>query len=123
MLTEARAFMRSYGAELRAGDRAAIARRYHRGGAWRVGNGEKSFDSWAEIEAFYVGGRWTPLAGFKWRDLSYEPLGADAVVVVGLFRWNPQRRAPVTVSYTGLLVRQDGELRIRLEDESAAPAR
>ena len=49
--------------------------------------------------------------------------GADSVVVVGLFDWGTAAgRPPVTVSYTGLLVREDGVLRIRLEDESAGRA-
>ena len=119
--TEALQFMELYGDELRAGDRAAIARRYDRRGAWRVGNGRKRLESWAEIQAYYAGDRWSPPASFHWRDLSYEVLGADAVVVTGLFLWGPGGGgSTVTGSYTGLLVRQDGELRIRLEDESAA---
>jgi hypothetical protein len=118
-LAEAEDFMLGYERDLRAGDRAAIARRYHRSGAWRVGHGEKRMESWAQIEAYYAGAGWSPPASFQWRDLSYERLSADAFVVVGLFDWGPtDGRAPVTYSYTGLLVRQDGELRIRLEDES-----
>ena len=119
--TEALQFMDRYGDELRAGDRPAIARRYDRRGAWRVGNGVKRLESWAEIEAYNASDRWSPPASFHWRDLSYEVLGGDAVVVTGLFLWGPGGGLPpVTASYTGLLVRQDGELRIRLEDESAA---
>jgi hypothetical protein len=118
---EAAAFMAAYGRELIAGDRAAIARRYHRGGAWRVGHGLKSFESWPAIEGFYAGEHWARPASFEWQDLSYEVLGPDAVVVVGLFRWRLAAGGePLTLSYTALLVRQDGELRIRLEDESAA---
>lgn len=118
-VAEAADFMAGYARDLRAGDRAAIARRYHRDGAWRVGHGEKSLESWAEIEAFYAGPGWSPPASFEWRDLSYERLSEDAFIVVGLFDWGPaDAGAPVTYSYTGLLVRQDGELRIRLEDES-----
>lgn len=117
---EAQAFMESYASDLRSGDRAAIAARYFRGGAWFVGNGEKRFLANAGIEAIYAGAEWSPPASFAWRDLSFEPLGADAVVVVGLFDWGAaEGQAPVTVSYTGLLLRQDGELRLRLEDESA----
>ena len=118
--TEALMFMARYAEELRSGDRAAIARRYDRRGAWRVGNGRSVLESWADIRAYYAGDQWSPPASFHWRDLSYEVLGGDAVVVTGLFLWGPAGREPVTASYTALLVRQDGELRIRLEDESAA---
>ena len=117
---EAQAFMEAYAGDLRSGDRVAIAARYYRGGAWFVGNGEKSFRTDAEIAAIYAGPEWSPPASFGWRDLSFEPLGPDAILVVGLFDWGiGGSEAPVTVSYTGLLLRQDGELRIRLEDESA----
>lgn len=116
---EAEGFMARYAELLRAGDRAAIAALYHRDGAWRVGHGEKRMESRADIEAYYASPSWSPPARFEWRDLSYEWLSEDAVVVVGLFDWESGGgRPPVTYSYTGLLVRQDGELRIRLEDES-----
>jgi hypothetical protein len=119
-IAEAQAFMAAYARDLIAGDRATIAGRYHRRGAWRVGNGEKSFETWTAIRDFYAGTNWSPPASFAWRALEYQPLGRDAVVVVGLFDWGRgEGRPPVTVSYTGLLLRQDGELRIRLEDESA----
>jgi len=121
IVAEAERFMADYARELASGDRAAIADRYDRRGAWRVGNGEKALQSWEEIRAFYAGAGWSPPSSFAWRDLSFEPLGPDAVVVVGLFDWGlGAGRAPLTVSYTGLLVRRHGALRIRLEDESAA---
>ena len=116
---EAERFMADYGAELRAGDRAAIARRYDRRGAWRVGHGDAVLESWDRIQATYAGAQWQPPAAFEWRDLAYEVAGPDAVVVVGRFAWTPAAgRPPMIFSYTGLLVRQDGQLRIRLEDES-----
>ena len=43
---EAEAFMAGYARDLLAGDRAAIAARYDRRGAWRVGGGQKSFERW-----------------------------------------------------------------------------
>ncbi|HYI64937.1 MAG TPA: hypothetical protein VEW71_08640 [Allosphingosinicella sp.] len=120
IVAEARSFMAGYERDLIAGDRAAIAARHDRRGAWRLGQGEKSFLSWEAIRAHYAGPRWGPPSGFVWRELSYEPAGPDSVVVIGLFDWGAgEGRLPVTYSYTGLLVRQDGELRIRLEDESA----
>lgn len=116
---EAQRFMNAYARDLAAGDRAAIARRYMRGGAWFLGHGEKAFESHARIEARYAGPEWTPPRSFEWRDLSIEPVGGDAVLVAGLGLWEPADGGPiVTLSYTALLLREDGELRIRLEDES-----
>jgi len=40
---------------------------------------------------------------------------------VGLFDWGLADGRKLTFSYTGLLVRIEGELRIRLEDESMSP--
>ncbi|HEX2076698.1 MAG TPA: DUF4440 domain-containing protein [Longimicrobium sp.] len=113
---EARAFMESYAQDLRTGAREAIAARYDRRGAYRVGGGEKTLEPLDSIRAGYTG-RWQPPTAFEWRDLSYEVLGDDAVMVVGRFEWTDQRGRVLPMSYTGLLVRQDGEWRIRLEDE------
>ena len=116
--------MNAYARDLAAGDRAAIARRYTRGGAWFLGHGRKDFEPYARIEARYAGPEWTPPRSFAWRDLSIEPAGRDAVVVAGLGLWEPADGRPiVTLSYTALLLREDGELRIRLEDEFDARAR
>ena len=116
---EAERFMAAYADAPRAGDRAAIARRYDRRGAWRVGHGEAVLESWERIQAIYAGDQWRPPVAFEWRDLAYEPAGPDSVMVVGRFAWTPiQGRPPFVYSYSALLVRQDGELRIRLEDES-----
>ena len=116
---EAQQFMSDYARDLAAGDRAAIARRYMRGGAWFLGHGRKEFEPHARIEARYAGPEWAPPRSFEWRDLSIEPVGRDAVMVAGLGLWEPADGGPiVTLSYTALLIREDGELRIRLEDES-----
>ena len=122
LVAEAQAFMTSYARDLIAGDRAAIAARYDRNGSWVVGNGRKMFSTAAATEAYYAGSEWQPPERFEWRDLSYEVTGPDSVVVVGTFLWKPKDGTPERiVSYTGLLIRQDGELRIRVEDESALP--
>jgi Domain of unknown function (DUF4440) len=113
---EARAFMESYAQDLRAGAREAIAARYDRRGAYRVGGGEKTLEPMDSIRAGYTG-RWQPPTAFEWHDLSYEVLSDDAVMVVGRFEWTDQRGRVLPMSYTGLLVKQDGEWRIRLEDE------
>ena len=122
LVEEARAFMDSYARDLLAGNRAAISGRYHRNGAYFMGNGNKDFEPSDSIVARYGGTRWSPPASFEWRDLSFEPVGPDAVVVAGRFLWGRRGgAAPLTLSYTGLLRRQEGVLRIRLEDESVDP--
>jgi hypothetical protein len=119
IVAEARAFMADYARALLAGDRAGIAGRYDRDGAFFLGDGRKTFETHARIIAQYAGADWQPPHRFEWRDLSYEPAGADAVVVAGQFLWTPGVGAePFTFSYTALLHRRDGALRIRLEDES-----
>jgi hypothetical protein len=122
IVAEARAFMESYARALQQGDRAGIAAHYDRSGAFHLGNGRKSFDSYAEIQALYAGADWQPPHHFEWRDLSFEPAGPDAVVIAGQFAWTPREgAAPLVYSYTALLRRQDNVLRIRIEDESGAP--
>ena len=69
----------------------------------------------------YRGG-WRPPASFDWQDLSYEAVGPDAVVVTGRFLWGVSATTRLPFSYTALLLRRDGRLRIRLEDESGRPA-
>ena len=127
IVAEARAFMARYGQDLWQGNRQAVAARYDRQGAWHVGPGRAELESWDQINRRYRN-RWAPPASFEWRDLAYEPLGPDSVLVIGGFRWWPQKKAdkpPLDYSYTALLVRRDGELRIRLENEATAisPAR
>jgi hypothetical protein len=117
---DAREFMVAYGDDIRHGRRQAIVDRYDRRGAYRVGEGEKNLESWELIRASYMT-QWTPPARFSWRDLSYETVSHDSVIVVGLFDWGLADGRKLTFSYTGLLVRIDSELRIRLEDESMNP--
>ena len=122
VVAEARSFMAAYATALLQGDRAGIAARYDRTGAWFLGNGRKRFETHAQLAAHYAGADWQPPHRFEWRDLSYEPVGADAVVVAGQFLWTPRDGSQAfTFSYTALLRRQEGVLRIRLEDESRAP--
>ncbi|MBW3570422.1 MAG: ketosteroid isomerase family protein [Gemmatimonadetes bacterium] len=118
---EARAFMESYARDLRAGAREAIVARYDRRGAYLVGNGRKELLTVDALRAIYTGPDWQPPATFEWRDLSYEVLGDDAVMVVGRFEWTDAQGKMLPISYTGLLLRQDGAWRIRLEDESVSP--
>jgi len=123
VVDEARAFMDTYARDLLAGDRTAIAARYDRTGTYLLGNGRKEFTTYDSVVAMYRGATWKPPASFEWRDLTFEPIGPDAVVVAGQFVWGPAAGAPpMTLSYTSLLRRQEGALRIRLEDESVDPA-
>jgi len=114
---EAREFMLGYADDLRSGRRLSIAARYDKRGAFRVGEGEKIFETPEMIRACYLT-QWVPPRTFEWRNLSYEVLSPDAVIVVGLFDWGTGDGRKVAFSYTGLLTRQEGVLRIRLEDES-----
>ncbi|HST61266.1 MAG TPA: hypothetical protein VLK84_21360 [Longimicrobium sp.] len=123
LVAEARAFMEAYGRDLAAGNREGIAARYDRGGPYIMFNGEREMVPWEELATQYRT-TWRAPAAFEWRDLVFLPAGPDAVVVNGHFFWTrPESPAPTRLRYTALLVRQDGELRIRLEDESVAPAR
>jgi hypothetical protein len=126
LVAQAHAFMDAYGIDLRLGSREHIAGRYHTRGAWLVGEGRKALHPVDSIRARYLG-RWRPPASFEWRDLSFEAVGPDAVVVTGLFLWGVSAERRVTCSYTGLLVREEDLtgnrlFRIRLEDESCAPS-
>jgi len=116
---EARRFMREYREDLRNHDRAAIAARYDRDGATVVFNGERMVRNFEEIAARYRD-QWVGPASFDWQNLAFEALGPDSVIVTGEFDWG----APEGIerySYSGVLQRQEGELRIRLEVESILP--
>jgi hypothetical protein len=118
IVAEARAFMASYATDLLAGNREAIVARYDPRGAYVLGDGRKALESLDALRATYMSERWQPPQSFRWVDLDYEPLSRDAVAVVGGFEWGGAARAPVRFSYSGVLVRRDGALRIRIEDES-----
>jgi hypothetical protein len=121
LVAEARAFMDAYGRDLGAGNREGIAARYDRRGAYIMFNGERELVAWDTLAQQYRTS-WRAPAAFEWRNLVFEPAGPDAVVVNGHFFWTrPGGAEPMRLRYTGLLLRQDGELRIRLEDESVSP--
>jgi hypothetical protein len=117
IVQEAQAFMAAYARDLLAGDRAAIAARYDPDGAHVLFAGTYRFATHAQIAERYAT-RWQPPAAFQWRGLAYEPAGPDAVVVVGQFVWTESGAAPLTFSYSALLRRRGGDLRIRVEDEA-----
>lgn len=121
LVTEARAFMEGYGQDLAAARREDIAARYDRRGVQFMFNGERELVPWEALRQQYLT-TWQPPAAFEWANLIFEPAGPDAVVVNGLFFWTVRTgEPPMRFRYTALLVRQDGTLRIRLEDESMAP--
>lgn len=118
---EAREFMTGYARDLLAGDRAAIAARYDERGAYVAGGGEQQLASPASLRSRYQSTRWTAPARFDWRDLSYEVIGPNAVLVSGKFDWTTAAGQTMPASYTALLVRHGNGLRIRAEHEDVAP--
>jgi hypothetical protein len=113
---EARAFMAAYEIDLRAGDRAAVAARYAPEGAIFAGFGPTDVDTHAELAENYRS-RWQPPSSFRWCNVLIEPLSADTVAVNALFEWGSGEEVG-RFAYTGLLVRRDGRLTIRLEHEN-----
>jgi len=116
---EARRFMQEYGEDLRNHDRAAIAARYDRSGATVIFNGERNARSFDEIQTRYRE-QWVGPVSFDWRKLAYEVLAPDSVIVTGEFDWGMPGGIG-RYSYSGVLQRQEGELRIRLEVETLLP--
>ena len=116
---EAQRFMASYGEELRNHDRAALAARYDTAGATVIFNGERIERSFDEIVARYRD-QWTGPASFEWRDLVYDVLSPDSVIVTGAFDWGTPDGVE-KYAYSGVLQRQEGKFRIRLEVESSIP--
>ena len=117
VVADAQGFMADYKTILVAGDKARLLGLYDPKGTYVLGDGTKEFRSPTGMADLYKD--WIGPAAFEWKDLSYEPVGKDAVMVLGRFTWTPKNsRPPVTFSYSNLLVRRDGKLRILVEDES-----
>jgi CubicO group peptidase (beta-lactamase class C family) len=114
---EARHFMAGYAADLLSHDPDAIAARYSRRGAYVVLPGSRALVPYDSILSEYRAAAGQGPDVFEWQGLSYDVLNDDIVAVVGTFHWESVERR-VLGSYTSLLVREDGELRIRLENES-----
>jgi hypothetical protein len=117
---EARVFMQQYEEDLRLHRREALAARYSLRGSYFPSRSSSKVVSIEAISALYHNSsQWTGPEIFEWRDLSYEVSGPDAVVVVGSFLWqDPTESEASAYSYSNLLVREDGRLRIRLEHEA-----
>lgn len=116
IVAEARAFMTGYAADLRSGNREGLVARYDRRGVY-FPTTQSRFMSFEGIGNLYRG-EWGPPVSFEWKDLTFEPLGPDAIAVTGHFLWEEPRGQTALLAYTGVLVRQDGVLRIRIEHES-----
>lgn len=117
-----REFFDSYAEDLRGHKREAIADRYDRRGVYMVGNGSKELVPFEQVKDRYLN-KWSGPKAFNWKDLSVEIVSKNAAVVTGLFEWQTPSGTTFKYSYTGLLIRQEGKWRIRLEDESTAPAK
>ena len=123
LVREAETFMAAYAEDLAAGNRSAIAARYSRDGAHMLGFGPAKLRSHADLVTRYASPEWQPAKRFAWRDLSYEVLDRNAVLVVGGFEWDDGDGKPAGLfAYTGLLRRENGALRIRVEHENPLPA-
>ena len=121
IVAEAQAFMEGYARDLLAGDRPAIAGRYDRSGAWMASGGQARLLSYDVIARRYAE-QWSPPAAFEWRDLVFIPSGEDAITVIGRFVWTSEDGTSDLISYHGQFVREDGQLRILVEDETPVPA-
>lgn len=125
LVAEARVFMARYAQDLVLGERSAVSARYDPNGAWHVGPTGAELESWDKIDLRYRR-RWAPPSSFEWQNLAFEQVGPDSVLVVGGFHWWPLKKSdspPLVYSYTALLVRRGGELKIRLENEATVPPR
>ena len=115
-----RAFYDSYADDLRGHKRESIADRYDRRGVYMVGNGTKALVPFEQVKERYLT-KWSGPKAFNWKDLSVEVISKDSAVVTALFEWQAASGTTFNYSYTGLLLRQEGKWRIRLEDESTMP--
>lgn len=117
----ARAFMKGYEEDLREHRREALAARYSHKGAFLPSEASGTPLSFQAISDLYRG-EWKGPETFEWRDLSYEVLSPDAVVVAGSFLWREASASEaIAYSYSNLFVREGGALRIRLEHEARKP--
>jgi hypothetical protein len=116
------AFYDSYADDLRQHRREAIVDRYDRRGVYLMGNGSKRLQTFEQVKDAYMT-KWTGPKSFEWKDLSVDVISKDAAAVIGTFVWTTASGESFNYSYTGLLVRQKGEWRIRIEDESSAPTK
>jgi hypothetical protein len=116
---EAREFMQAYAEALGNRRRDEVAAAYAASGATIIFNGVRRVLSFEEIASRYRD-TWVGPDSFAWRELAYQPLGPDTVLVTGGFDWGTDKGV-AEFSYASVLQREQGGLRIRLEVESAIP--
>lgn len=115
-------FMDTYAEDLTAGDRKALANRYSRRGTIFIGGEWKEEIGFDKLSNEYAKS-WKPPVTFRWQGLAFEKLGDQSVMVTGGVARSDQAGLETTShSYAVLLVKEDGELRIRMES-GAPPAR
>lgn len=114
---EVKAFFKTYAEHLVQNHKEAIADLYDPSGCYILGNANKSFLSFEENKKYYLT-RWTAPKSFEWNDLSIEIISPSAVVATAIFNLERSTGEKMTYSYTGLLIKQSGKWRIRVEDES-----
>ena len=117
-----RALYDGYAEDLRQGRREGIVDRYDRRGAYLMGNGSKRLQTFEQIKDVYMN-KWSGPKAFEWKDLSVEVLSKDIATVMARFEWTTASGQVLNFSYTGVLVKQDGKWRIRIEDESTSPTK
>ena len=124
-IAEARRFMEDHARALRAGDRAALAAHYSRYGALRFAADSAFYtrQDWERIRDAFAAPSWRPPARFDWFTMEFIPIGPDAVAVAATVDRSGEADRPVTHLYSALLVREQGEFRIRMEHEAPAPPR
>lgn len=122
---QARRFMQDYARDLRAGDRAALADRFDRGGAWRLTPDSRYWvrQDWQQIRDTFAAPDWRPPAHFDWFTLDLQVVDRDAVAVAAVVdRGGSGDRAAFHL-YSALLVRGRDGFRIRMEHLAPAPPR
>ena len=117
---EARQFFDAYAEDLRNHRREAVADRYDRRGVFMMGNGNKSLATFEGVKDRYLT-KWKGPKSFQWKDLSFDVLAPNVVAVLGKFEWETVDSKVLSFSYTGILIKRDGQWRIRVEDESTKP--
>lgn len=121
VVNEVKAFYDAYAEDLRQHRREAIANRYDGRGTYFLGNGAKALESLEENRRYYLT-KWVGPKTFSWKDMEFEVVSPQAVVVLGRFEWATEKEPkPKTCSYTGLVLKKSGQWSIRVEDESCPP--
>lgn len=117
MESEARALFAAWSDAIRAGDGPGILRVYSRRGVRLVNKGRVDQLAIRDLEAAYLSGE-VESQDFNWEDMSFEVLSPNAVVATGTMVLKWREDEGVRGSEMVLLVREGGELRVRIEAES-----